>query len=111
VTAEGDLVGMSRKDGSEIWRKKVLLRREVTAPTKYKSTIVVGDLEGYVHFFDHETGELVSRRRVGKGAISGSPVVIGDYLYVQNESSEVTVFSIPVTEDIDSFQSKNFGGT
>lgn len=110
VTDEGDLVGMSRKDGTEIWRKKVLLRREVTAPTKYKSTIVVGDFEGYVHFFDHETGELVSRRRVGKGAISGSPVVIGDYLYVQNESSEVTVFFIPVTEDIDSFQSNNLGG-
>ncbi len=111
VTAEGDLVGMSRKDGTEIWRKKVLLRREVTAPTKYKSTIVVGDLEGYIHFFDHETGELVSRRRVGRGAISGAPVVIGDYLYVQSESSEVAVFSIPVTEDIDSFQSNTLGST
>ena len=94
VTDTGDLVGMNRSDGSEVWRKTILLRREVTAPTKFKSTVVVGDFEGYLHFFDHKTGELVSRKRVGKGAISGSPVVIDDYLYVQNESSEMAVFSI-----------------
>ena len=70
------------------------MRREITAPTKFKSTVVVGDFEGYLHFFDHKTGELVSRKRVGKGAISGSAVVIDDYLYVQNESSEMAVFSI-----------------
>ena len=94
VTDTGDLVGMNRFDGSEVWRKEILLRREITAPTKFKSTVVVGDFEGYLHFFDHKTGELVSRKRVGKGAISGSAVVIDDYLYVQNESSEMAVFSI-----------------
>ena len=111
VTDTGDLVGMKRLDGSEIWRKDILLRREVTAPTKFKSTIVVGDYEGYLHFFDHKTGELVSRKRVGKGAISGSPVVIGEYLYVQNESSEMAVFSIPVEDKSNLSDTPINGGT
>ena len=111
VTDTGDLVGMKRLDGSEIWRKDILLRREVTAPTKFKSTIVVGDYEGYLHFFDHKTGELVSRKRVGKGAISGSPVVIGEYLYVQNESSEMAVFSIPIEDKSNLSDTPINGGT
>ena len=111
VTDTGDLVGMKRLDGSEIWRKNILLRREVTAPTKFKSTIVVGDYEGYLHFFDHKTGELVSRKRVGKGAISGSPVVIGEYLYVQNESSEMAVFSIPIENKSNLSDTPINGGT
>jgi outer membrane protein assembly factor BamB len=111
VTDTGDLVGMKRLDGSEIWRKDILLRREVTAPTKFKSTIVVGDYEGYLHFFDHKTGELVSRKRVGKGAISGSPVVIGEYLYVQSESSEMAVFSIPIEDKSNLSDTPINGGT
>ena len=94
VTDTGDVIGMLLRDGSEVWRKNILLRREVSAPTKFKSTVVVGDLEGYVHFFDHKTGELLSRKRVGKGAISGSPIVIDNYLFVQNESSEMAVFTM-----------------
>ena len=111
VTDTDDLVGMKRLDGSEIWRKDILIRREVTAPTKFKSTIVVGDYEGYLHFFDHNTGELVSRKRVGKGAISGSPVVIGEYLYVQNESSEMAVFTIPEENKSNSSDVQINGGT
>jgi len=113
VTDTGNVIGMMLKDGSEIWRKNILLRREVSAPIKYKSTIVVGDLEGYLHFFDHKTGELLSRKRVGKGAISGSPIVIDNYLIVQNESSEMAVFTILEKEKTSLSQSEltAIGGT
>jgi outer membrane protein assembly factor BamB len=99
VTDQGFLLGLSRKDGSEVWREEILTRRELTAPVRFKSTIVVGDLEGYVHFFDSKSGELVARRRSGKGAVSGVPVVIDEYLYVQNESGTISVFSAPSPEE------------
>ena len=99
VTDQGFLLGLSRKDGSEVWRKEMLTRRELTAPVRFKSTIVVGDLEGYIHFFDSKSGELVARRRSGKGAVSGVPVVIDEYLYVQNESGMISAFSAPSPEE------------
>ena len=109
TSEEGFVLGLSRNDGSEIWRNEILIRREVTAPVIFDSTVVVGDLEGYVHFFDISTGDLLSRRRAGKGAISGHPVVIGGYLYVQNETGELTVFSSPDAEDAPSRRFKFWG--
>ncbi len=109
TSEEGFVLGLSRDDGTEIWRNEILIRREVTAPVIFDTLVVVGDLEGYVHFFDISTGDLLSRRRAGKGAISGHPVVIEGYLYVQNETGELTVFSSPDAEDPPSRRFKFWG--
>jgi outer membrane protein assembly factor BamB len=58
------------------------------------NTVVVGDFEGYVHFFSNADGSPVARARVGKGMLSGPPVVIGSRLYVQSESGQLAVFEV-----------------
>ena len=40
----------------------------------------------------------VARERVGKGMISGHPVVIAGRLYVQNESGELAAFEVEQPE-------------
>lgn len=99
VTASGEVAALTRRNGSERWRHDALLRREPTAPMLYEDTVVVGDLEGYVHFFDQADGKTVARLRVGKGMLSGPPVVIGGRLYVQSESGRLAVFEIERPED------------
>ena len=64
----------------------------------FSSAVVVGDFEGYVHFFDGGTGAPVARERVGKGMISGRPVVVAGRLYVQSESGELAAFVVPQPE-------------
>lgn len=95
---DGELVALRRRNGSEIWRQSALLRREPTQPAPFNTSVVVGDFEGYVHFFDTADGRPVARVRVGKGMISGSPQVIGGRLYVQNESGDVAAFAVPQPE-------------
>lgn len=97
----GELIALLRRNGSDVWRSDLLLRREPTAPTSFDLTVAVGDFDGYVHFFSNVDGRPVARVRVGKGPISGAPVVIGDRLYVQSESGAMDVFFVkqPKRED------------
>ena len=99
VSDTGEVIAMSRRNGTELWRHDLLLRRQPTTPVVYRNTVVVGDLEGFVHFFSNADGAPVSRVRVGKGMLSGPPAVIGNRLYVQSESGELAAFEIQVPEN------------
>lgn len=94
ASASGELIAMDRQTGAELWRNDALLRRGPTAPVPWDGTVVVGDLEGFVHFFSAEDGSPVARERVGDRMLSNAPVVIGEQLYVQSETGELSVFEI-----------------
>ena len=68
------------------------------AETLWVPLVVVGDFEGYVHFFNNFDGGPVARERVGKGMISGPPVVMGDKLFVQSESGALAAFTVRMSE-------------
>jgi outer membrane protein assembly factor BamB len=90
----GELIALLRRNGSEAWRQDALLRREPTTPVAFDNAVVVGDFEGYVHFFSNVDGRPVARVRVGKGLISGAPVSIGDKLLVQSESGTLAAYRV-----------------
>jgi len=90
----GEIVAMNRSTGTEIWRQGALLRREPTAPVAFRSTVVVGDLEGYLHFFSNVDGEPAARVRAGKQAIVGTPIVIADRLYVQSDDGTISAWVV-----------------
>lgn len=98
LTAEGELVALQRRNGTESWRQSALIRRSPTTPVPFNTAVAVGDFEGYVHFFDSTTGEPVARERVGKGMISGKPVVVAGRLFVQSENGDVAAFGVPQPE-------------
>ncbi|MGH8221630.1 MAG: hypothetical protein ACREQZ_01525, partial [Woeseiaceae bacterium] len=66
-----------------------------TAPAPFNTAVVAGDFEGYVHFFDSTDGTPLARRRVGRGMISGAPVVAGSRLFVQSEAGLMSAFEVP----------------
>ncbi|MEM8982849.1 MAG: outer membrane protein assembly factor BamB [Pseudomonadota bacterium] len=95
VSADGgDLVALSRANGVEQWRNRDFTRRELTAPTPFGNAVVVGDLEGYLHWLDAQTGTVVARRRVAKARISTAPHAQGDVLLVQADSGVVAAYEI-----------------
>lgn len=98
VGEEGELVALLRRNGDDVWRQEALVRREPTAPVAFNTSVVVGDFEGYVHFFNNFDGRPVARVRAGKGMISLAPVVIGGRLYVQSESGTLMAYGVPVPE-------------
>lgn len=99
---DGEIIALLRRNGTDVWRQNGLLRREPSAPVAYNTSVVVGDFEGYVHFFSNFDGRPVARVRVGKGMISGAPVVMGDKLFVQSESGALAAFQVPAAPPSDS---------
>ena len=90
----GELVALNRRSGAELWRQNALLRREPTVPVSFRTTVVVGDLEGYLHFFSNVDGEPAARVRGGKSAIVSTPLVMADRLYVQSDDGSVSAWII-----------------
>jgi outer membrane protein assembly factor BamB len=91
---DGEIIAMTRANGNELWRNDSLLRREPTLPIPFNTTVVVGDFEGYLHFFSAIDGEPVARQKIGGAAITSDPFVIANRLYVQSDSGSVSAFVV-----------------
>ena len=65
------------------------------------TTVVVGDFDGYLHFFSNVDGEPVARVRADGSAIVSTPVVMADRLYVQTDDGSVSAWYVvePKQED------------
>ena len=89
-----ELVALSRGSGRELWRKMEVRNRDVSAPAVFSGSVVVGDFEGYLHWFDAETGDLQVRVRAGKDRITSKPLVVNDMLYVASDNGSVYAYRI-----------------
>ncbi len=75
---------LNRTDGSRGWSQEQFLNRNLTKPSFYLGDLVVGDYEGYVHFLDGVTGDVINRTRVGDDEFYHSPVIVSDVIYAYN---------------------------
>jgi outer membrane protein assembly factor BamB len=91
---DGAIISVARGNGAEAWRQETLLRREPTLPVPFHTTVVVGDLEGYIHFLSNLDGELVARVRLDSDAVSGNPLVMGERLYIQSDSGKLAAYIV-----------------
>ena len=94
VRDDGEIVAMTRRNGTEAWRNASLLRREPTLPVPFGTTVVVGDFEGYIHFFNTVDGEPAAREKLGGAAISSDPFVMANRLYVQTDGGQIGAYVI-----------------
>lgn len=96
----GTLLAVERVSGRELWRREELQRRDLTAPTPFGKSVVVGDFEGYLHFFDAQSGELQARVRADSTRIAAAPLVVNQLLYVLTDGGELVAYrdATPVQE-------------
>ena len=81
--------------GDSLWRQTRLLRRDVTAPAIVGEYIVVGDLEGYLHWIARSDGRFVARQELGDAPITSQPVVADGILYVMSSDGRLTAIETP----------------
>ncbi len=93
-----EVVALSRGSGRELWRRKDVRNRDATAPAIQGNSVVVGDFEGYLHWFDLKTGELQARAKAGGERISTQPLVLNDLLYVMSEAGTLYAYRIKTDE-------------
>jgi len=87
--AMGEVIGLRRRTGVEIWRQSDLRLRRLSAPVLIGGRVAVADFEGYVHWLDAATGAFVARSKTS-GRTSNAPLVVGDLVIVQDDEGRVT---------------------
>ncbi|HEU4487238.1 MAG TPA: outer membrane protein assembly factor BamB [Povalibacter sp.] len=92
TTSEGLVTAMRRTDGSVQWEQSSLRRRGLTAPTIDGDLLVVGDFQGYVHWLDKATGEVVARHKTDGDRISNAATEEGGRVYVQTDAGKLIAF-------------------
>lgn len=91
-TDGGEVVAVERVSGRELWRYGELRNRDLTAPTPFGSSVVVGDLEGYLHWLDASSGRPEARVRAGSARVTAAPLVVNDLLIVLTDAGELVAF-------------------
>ncbi len=91
----GHVYALDRVNGIERWSNLALANRGVTGPALVDDYIVVGDFEGYLHWLDQETGEIVARHEVDSSGIHATPTVIENVLYTQSRNGDLQAIETP----------------
>ena len=91
---DGNVWALDRRSGSSIWKQDALAHRWLTGPAVQGNTVLVGDLEGYLHWIDVDSGSLVARKRLGKEPIRATPVVSDGIAFVLTTDGELAAYRI-----------------
>jgi outer membrane protein assembly factor BamB len=94
ATAAGEIVKLERSTGAEEWKQTSLLRRQLSGPTVQAGHLIVGDIDGIVHWLNTSDGRVVARESVGE-RVSNAPVVAGELLLIRNDKGELRAFRAP----------------
>jgi outer membrane protein assembly factor BamB len=92
TNADSVVVAMKRSDGSVLWEQDTMKRRSLTAPALDGDSLVLGDFEGYVHWLDKATGEIVARQKTDGERITNAAVSTDAGVFVQTDSGKLLAF-------------------
>jgi outer membrane protein assembly factor BamB len=94
VNDESQVWSFDRNGGADMWKNDSLKYRWVTGPAVQGNYVVVGDMEGYVHWLQTGDGALAARERLSKKAIQAQPLVVGDVVYVEDVEGRIGAYRL-----------------
>ncbi len=94
VDARAHLIAYGRDTGGVAWRNEKLQNRALTTPLAMPRAVVVGDLDGYLHYVAPDDGALLGRVRVDDSAIVSRPQRWADSVVVQTQDGAVALLTI-----------------
>jgi outer membrane protein assembly factor BamB len=94
VGDDSQVWAFDKSGGADMWKNASLKYRWLTGPAVQGNYVVVGDLEGYVHWLQTSDGALAARERLSKKAIRAQPLVVGDTVYVEDVEGRVGAYRI-----------------
>ncbi|WP_081500753.1 outer membrane protein assembly factor BamB [Dyella japonica] len=94
VNDESQVWSFDKSGGADMWKNDALKYRWLTGPAVLGNYVVVGDIEGYVHFLQTGDGALAARERLSKKAIRAQPLVVGDIVYVEDVKGRIGAYRL-----------------
>ena len=90
---QSNIWALDRTSGTSLWKQENLFARQATAPATIGNLVVVGDLEGYLHWMDKGNGQFVARTRISKEAILAPPVAVEDIVYAYSSDGILSAYT------------------
>jgi outer membrane protein assembly factor BamB len=91
--ADSHLFAFDIDTGREMWRQTTLTARRATAPVIMGRYVVIGDQEGYLHWFNQRDGRPAARALVGD-AILADPIVKNGVLYALTRHGLLVAYTL-----------------
>ncbi len=94
VDDQSQVMAFEKTGGANMWKNDKLMYRWLTGPAVQGNYVVVGDVEGYVHWLQTGDGALAARERLSRKAIRAQPVVVGDTVYVEDIDGRIGAYRL-----------------
>lgn len=91
--ANSHLLAIDRRSGRTLWSQDALHARGVSAPLVLNGQLIVGDKEGYVHWFAAEDGRMLARTRAANSAIPRAPVSDGERIFIEAREGRIVALT------------------
>jgi outer membrane protein assembly factor BamB len=88
------VAAMDRFSGTAVWKQQKLKARAITAPAILNNYIVVGDLEGYLHWMKREDGKFVTRHQIDNVSIKATPIVLDETLVAISSDGKIVALQV-----------------
>ncbi len=92
--SESHVWQLDQRSGASLWKQKELHQRKLTAPAIYENYVVVGDVEGYVHWLSTADGRQLGRVHVTDSAIDAKPIVVDNTIYIYTKDGTLAALKV-----------------
>ncbi len=89
----GAVHALDRSSGTSVWKQDRLFLRNLTAPIPLGAYVAAGDVQGFVHLFSRENGNIVGRFATDGSPISAAPLPITGGFVVQTRNGNIYALS------------------
>lgn len=91
---KGAVHALDKTTGGYVWKQDKLTYRQLSAPLIYRGYVIVGDVQGYVHFLSREDGAFAARIATDGSPIRAQPVALTDGVLVQTKKGGLFVVGL-----------------
>jgi outer membrane protein assembly factor BamB len=92
--AGGTVHALDKSSGAYVWKQEKLANRQLSAPLVYRGYVVVGDLDGYVHFLSREDGAFAGRIATDGSPIRAQPQALNEGVLIQTKKGGLFVLGL-----------------
>ena len=93
VSSDDEIIAFDAINGSEIWKNSKFKFRGLTPPTIYDNFLYFGDIEGYLHKLNPETGDIIGLEETKLNAVTQIEAY-ANKIFAQDVAGSIYVFEI-----------------
>lgn len=84
------VLSLDKETGKVIWTQENLIGRKLTQPVVVGESLLVADLDGYLHLLSLKDGQISGRIQLSKDAVTATPVALGEGFLVQSTDGKLS---------------------